>query len=72
MIVKYKLTEEDAIKANGSGSGNLAAAGDYFPLLVTKDWGNGQLNGRVFVDGTAILWVTSASQGDELGQWCFE
>lgn len=42
--------------------GNRVHAGDEFPLLVTKVWGNAPdsaVNGQVLLDGSDVLWATS-------------
>lgn len=53
--------------------GNEAIIGQHFPMLVVRCWdqGNpeGTVNGRVFLDGTDDLWVTSIHQGGEPGTW---
>lgn len=42
--------------------GNEARAGDILPLLVTKVWPDGLVNGQVFLDGNDILWVSSVHE----------
>ena len=49
--------------------GNPAQEGDLLPTLVVKVWENNLLNGQVFLDGNDSLWITSAAQGGETGQW---
>lgn len=49
--------------------GNTAAAGDVFPMLVTKVWSAGCVNGQVFLDGNDVLWAMSATEGSEGHQW---
>ena len=66
------------IAATNSGAivhtGNVASEGDVFPLLITRLWTDepverSAVNGQVFLDGNDSLWVTSAHQGDGVGQW---
>lgn len=63
---KYHVTADDISKIEG---GNIPDVGDSFPFIITKDWGNSLVNGRVFLDGPSILWVTSVRQGTDPGQW---
>ncbi len=55
--------------------GNSAYAGQEFPLVVVRVWpnefgaGNPGVNGQAFLDGNDSLWVTSAGEGTENGQW---
>jgi hypothetical protein len=55
--------------------GNYVSEGQEYPLLITRVWpdefGPGQpgINGQVLLDGTDTLWVTSAVEGPENGQW---
>jgi hypothetical protein len=55
-------------------TGNKASEGDVYPLLITRLWTDepteqSAVNGQVFLDGNDSLWVTSAQQGDGIGQW---
>lgn len=55
--------------------GNTAREGDTVPLLVVRVWPNeyGEnvpgVNGQAFLDGNDVLWVTSAKEGTQPGQW---
>jgi hypothetical protein len=54
--------------------GNPASEGDTVPMLVVRVWsseqgGNHSVNGQAFLDGNDALWVTSAKEGTEPGQW---
>lgn len=55
--------------------GNWANEGDEHPCIISRVWPHefGQdvpgINGQVFLDGNDTLWVTSAKEGDETGQW---
>lgn len=47
--------------------GNIVSAGDNFPLVITRAWGNQEdspVNGQVLLDGSDTLWVTSVYQGE--------
>ncbi len=87
-IVHYTLTAQDAAEVNrrrsdakveGAGNtgkvvhvGNEARAGDIFPMLVTRVWGDtpdSSVQGQVFLDGNDTLWVTSVQQGDGERHW---
>lgn len=70
-IVHYTLTEEDADTINTSrrtstAKGNQVDAGDVYPLVITRVWGDqpdSAVNGQVLLDGNDVLWVTSTSVG---------
>lgn len=72
-IVLYTLTEQDADaikdrRVSSTETGNTVAAGDVFPMLIVRVWGDDPgpdavVNGRVFLDGTDTLWVTSVQVG---------
>lgn len=54
--------------------GNPAEAGQVFPMIAVavSDPGDGHVlavNGQVFLDGNDVLWVRSATEGTEHGQW---
>jgi hypothetical protein len=78
-IVHYTLSEDDAKwvkqhRADTSGAfvGNRPAAGDVYPMLITRTWGSTEdsaVQGQVFLDGNDTLWVTSATQGDGERHW---
>jgi hypothetical protein len=55
--------------------GNSAFAGQEFPLVIVRVWpdefgiGKPGVNGQAFLDGNDALWITSAGEGSENGQW---
>jgi hypothetical protein len=49
--------------------GNPCGAGDVVPMVIAKVWPGELVNGQALLDGTDGLWVTSAKQGDGLGEW---
>jgi hypothetical protein len=55
--------------------GNWENEGAELPCIIARIWPNefGQdipgINGQVFLDGNDTLWVTSAREGDQPGQW---
>ena len=55
--------------------GNPISEGELVPMIITKVWpheyGVGQhgVNGQAVLDGNDVLWITSAKQGTEPGQW---
>lgn len=55
--------------------GNSASEGDIVPLTIVRVWPNefGEgvpgVNGQAALDGNDVLWVTSAREGTEPGQW---
>ena len=49
--------------------GNEVKAGDIFPMIVTKVWSPGYVNGQVFLDGNDCFWATSVEEGVEGHYW---
>lgn len=55
--------------------GNPEGEGSVRPMVVVHVWpdefgpGVPGVNGRVMLDGTDVLWVTSVSEGNGPGQW---
>lgn len=77
--VVYQLSLDDARRVSAqrgtsatSARGNRHRVGDRLPLVVTAVAvvdGVPRVNGQVLLDGADQLWVTSAKDGDGLGQW---
>lgn len=82
-IVHYKLSANDALRINrnwlehGGTTGNASSEGDVVPLIIVRVWpdefgaGIAGVNGQAILDGHDTLWVTSAKEGTEAGQWCW-
>lgn len=76
-IVHYRLSKQDVDAINARrvdrlAYGNPIAYGDAFPMLIVAAWGQtpeSAVNGRVLLDGTDDLWVTSRLCGEEEGTW---
>lgn len=55
--------------------GNSEGAGAVLPLVICRVWpdefgpGVPGVNGQVLLDGNDQLWITSAKEGTESGQW---
>ncbi|MBB1153507.1 hypothetical protein [Amycolatopsis dendrobii] len=52
--------------------GNTAEAGQTFPMLIVRVWGDAEdsaVNGQVFLDGNDTLWKTSVQAGEGAGAW---
>ena len=49
--------------------GNSVQPGEFYPMLVTRVWSPGSVNGQVFLDGNDTLWATSVTEGTEERQW---
>lgn len=49
--------------------GNTAEEGQILPMVIVALWSENCVNGQVFLDGNDTLWVTSAQQGNEPGNW---
>jgi len=49
--------------------GNEAKEGQILPMVITGIWRDTGVNGQDFLDGNDTLWVTSAPQGNDPGNW---
>lgn len=49
--------------------GNNVAAGQQYPMVITRTWTETTVNGQVLLDGTDVFWATSRVQGDQPGTW---
>jgi hypothetical protein len=43
--------------------------GTVCPMIVTRAWADGVVNGQVLLDGSDSLWATSVDRGNGPGQW---
>lgn len=73
-IIHYHLSEQDASLVNQMREtqamvGNAATAGTVLPLIVTAAHSSEGVNGQVLCDGDDSIWVTSAHEGTQPGQW---
>lgn len=74
-VVHYKLSVEDVgliEQRRGGGPGNRLEAGQNYPALVVRTWGDTSESAvqlQVFLDGPDTYWATSRTQGDAPGQW---
>jgi len=76
-IVHYKLSDTDVAiirdrRISTRTSGNSVAAGDVFPAIVIRRWGDtleSSIQLQVFLDGNDTFWATSVSEGDGERQW---
>ncbi len=69
-LVLYRLTALDAERINDRRTrtnGNIAAAGDEFPMIVTRVWSEECVNGQVLLDGDDPLWVSSTTRQNPPG-----
>ena len=70
-------TKDTTVWAAGAQAhfGNRVIKGHVFPMVVCVVWPDEHgtnlygVNGQVLLDGNDSVWVTSARQGDEPGQW---
>ncbi len=62
---------KDAIWPLGAQAhiGNEVSTGSKVPMIITAIWGETCVNGQALLDGNDTLWVTSANEGDQPGQW---
>lgn len=78
-ILHYKLSRNDVDRIAEIGRGDMPmnphGVGQVLPLIASRVWddefgpGKDGVNGQVFLDGGALLWVTSVGEGDGEGQW---
>jgi hypothetical protein len=61
-IVHLKLTEQQKNSINGNKA-------EVLPAVIVAVWGPTCVNLKVMTDGVNDLWVTSAQQGENEGQW---
>lgn len=55
-------------------TGNAVAAGDVYPLTITKVWGDtpsSAINGQVHLDGNDLHWATSVQAGHGNGHFTY-
>jgi hypothetical protein len=53
-------------------AGNSVNAGEVFPMLIVRTWGEDEragVSGQVFLDGSDVFWATSRIEGGAPGQW---
>ena len=70
-IVIYRMSNDGLarVAALDLDHKNTVERGDRLPMLITKDWGNGSVNGRLFLDGEGTLWMTSVKEGHRDGEF---
>jgi hypothetical protein len=51
--------------------GNAVVEGEVYPLIVTRVWSPGCVNGQVLLDGNDAFWVTSATEGTGPRTWAW-
>lgn len=77
-LVHYRLSQHDVERLKAAGwTGNTHRAGDVVPMLVVRPWhqegayekGVSCMNGQAFLDGPGQLWITSAKEGENPGEW---
>ena len=49
--------------------GNTVYVGDVYPMVVTRVWSPGNVNGQVLLDGNDCLWVSSVVEGARAHTW---
>lgn len=70
-IVHYTLADHDVAAIHpDTRPRNPVNAGDTFPAMVVRDWGE-CVNLQVFLDGSATYWATSRKEGEEPGTWAW-
>lgn len=78
--IEKRRADARASQISGTNSGaqvhvgNPTRSGLVYPLLITRIFDlepneESVVNGQVFLDGNDVLWVSSARQGHDDGQW---
>lgn len=49
--------------------GNSVSEGEVYPLVITRVWDSGMVNGQVMLDGNDLFWATSRHEGVEPGTY---
>lgn len=73
-LASYRLSESDleiitSQRIKTGANGNSHEVGQVVPLLIVRRWPGDAVNGQAILDGEDSLWVQSARQGDEPGNW---
>ena len=69
-VIAAKIEDDKWPKGAQAHLGNPARAGQILPMIIVAVWpdeggpGRHGVNGKVFLDGTDVLWVTSRYQSD--------
>lgn len=75
--IAARITDEKWPLGAQAHIGNRAEAGQVYPMLIVRVWGNDDVSsvqGQVFLDGNDVFWATSRSQvaedsTDKQGHW---
>lgn len=81
-IVHYRLTESDAEQIDRERvtfqhaavpdlHWNYAEAGEVYPAMVVRAFGDTHANLQVMLDGNDTFWATSRPEGTEPGTWAW-
>jgi hypothetical protein len=71
-IVIYTPTDEqkEKMESSFSNTGKSCNVQSKLPAVIVAAWNDTCVNLKVLLDGDpSDLWITSAHQGDEPGQW---
>ena len=69
-VVLYRMSDFTLARVAAlDGEVNRPRPGDLLPMLITKDWGDGLVNGTLFLDGADTLWMTSVKEGHRDGEF---
>lgn len=69
-IVIYKTTEAQQKAMQSAPALNKGTnVSKELPAMIVAVWGPTVVNLKVFLDGHGDIWVTSATLGDDPGQW---
>ena len=51
--------------------GNPVKAGEQYPMIVTRIWSPGCVNGQVLLDGNDFFWAASVCEGEGGHSWAW-
>lgn len=51
--------------------GDLVRANDVYPMMITRVFPGGNVNGQVSLDGSDSFWVTGVFEGTDAGSWAW-
>ena len=63
------MSAENSAQINRRRTINEAKEDQILPMVIVGIWSDNCVSGQVFLDGNDSLWVTSAQQGNEPGNW---
>lgn len=66
-IVHYHVTQSNV--EHCARLGIIYSVGDIAPMLITRLYAEGHVNGQVYFDGPDVLFALGVGEGTKPGQW---